>query len=83
MPNYYVTAPKLERTWGVGYEPVEFTVQATIYAQEGSWFVIPMPLNPATPQTIDVNNDGAVDTAMKTLRQQRRRVIVALTTEFE
>ena len=40
------------------YNPVTFTVQATIFAQEGSWFVIPMPLQHRN----DVNNSGGAPT---------------------
>ncbi|MBV9471261.1 MAG: hypothetical protein JOZ57_18630 [Abitibacteriaceae bacterium] len=43
-------------TPGVSYpeQALSYTVQATIMAQEGSWFVIPMPLVPR----FDVNGDG-------------------------
>jgi hypothetical protein len=61
MPAYYVSAPRLERgTWGQGsYNPIPITVQATIYAQDGSWFVIPMPMKRATP--IDTDGNGTSD----------------------
>ena len=40
------------------YNPVTFNVQATIFAQEGSWFVIPMPLQHRN----DINNSGGAPT---------------------
>jgi hypothetical protein len=73
MPQYWITAPKLENAWGdnANYNPVAFTVQATIYAQEGSWFVIPVTLNPAvTPldgTAVESNIASAATTRMRRL----------------
>jgi hypothetical protein len=74
MPNYYIGAPKMERgTWGntASHEPVEFTVQATIFAQEGSWFVIPPALNPAIP-ALDPTSATEVDIASAQTTRFRR-----------
>jgi hypothetical protein len=62
VPDYLITAPKLERgAWGASpYTPVDITVQATIFAQEGSWFVIPAPLA-AMVAPADTNGNGTID----------------------
>lgn len=59
-PNYRFGQVKVERdnfalpTTPRAFDAVPFNVQATIFAQEGSWFVVTPPLNPIP----DVNNNA-------------------------
>jgi hypothetical protein len=58
LPHYFFAPPKMERDdFSVGaFDAVPMYVQATIFAQEGSWFVITPPLETVP----DINNDADV-----------------------
>jgi hypothetical protein len=77
LPAYYVTAPKLERdTWTAGaYDPVEIKVQATVFAEEGSWFIIPTLLNIAPVNTADPAQVAAATAETTRFRRFNYRVI--------
>lgn len=51
------------------YNPVTFTVQATMFAQEGSWFVIPIPVQHRN----DVNNSGGTNVDEISIATRMRR----------
>ncbi len=86
LPHYYFSAPKMERdSFAVPtvpattrpFDAVPIFVQATIFAQEGSWFVVTPPLNDVP----DLNSNGSTadpeDLAAATrYRRPNYRVVV-------
>jgi hypothetical protein len=44
LPTYYMSMPKLEGT-SITDPPLDIQIEATILAEEGSWLVIPAPMN--------------------------------------
>lgn len=60
LVNYFIAGVKYDRDTfaNVAAAPVNVNVEATIYAQDGSWFVIPMPTmtpNNAAPTTFQTD----------------------------
>jgi hypothetical protein len=80
LPPLRIGAMKLERDDFLtgatrAYDPIEVNIQATIFAQEGSWFVIPLPQQHRT----DENSSGANDASERAKATRMNRMNYRIT----